>query len=141
MSYRILLIALLGLMTSPAPPTTRATAITVRTTTPPTATCTGYYRQDRYYVAPQPRYYYQPAPRYYRPAPVPQYRPYPQPGMTSGTATRAMTMATASGKTMGGTGIAMTIAMTAARRWRLALQWAGNDRGPDGGRVGSHWQR
>lgn len=40
----------------------------------------GYpYNRGYYVVPPQPRYY-APAPRYYRPAPVPQYRPYPGPG-------------------------------------------------------------
>jgi len=82
MSYRILLIALLGLMTTACVPYYEGGSYyrsnyytTDRYVSP------GYYRHDRYYVAPQPRYYYQPAPRYYRPAPVPQYRPHPQPGM------------------------------------------------------------
>ena len=83
MSYRILLIALLGLMTSACAPYYESGGYyrsdyysTDRYVSP------GYYRYDRYYVTPQPRYYYQPAPRYYhRSAPAPQYRPYPQPGM------------------------------------------------------------
>jgi hypothetical protein len=82
MSYRILLIALLGLMTSACAPYYEGGSYsrseyysTDRYVTP------GYYGYDRYYVTPQPRYYYQPAPRYYRPAPAPYYRPNPQPGM------------------------------------------------------------
>ncbi|WP_286913875.1 MULTISPECIES: hypothetical protein [unclassified Pseudomonas] len=82
MSYRILLIAVLALLTSACAPYYGSGSYyrsdyytTDRYVVP------GYYRYDRYYVAPQPRYYYQPAPRYYHPAPVPQYRPYPQPGM------------------------------------------------------------
>lgn len=71
MSYRILLVTLLGLMTSACAPYYERG---------------GYYRSDYYstdrYVAPAPRYYYQPAPRYYRgAAPAPHYRPYAQPGM------------------------------------------------------------
>ncbi|MGJ7547826.1 hypothetical protein [Pseudomonas alloputida] len=82
MSYRILLIALLGLMTSACAPyydgggySRTEYYSTDRYVTP------GYYRYDRYYVTPQPRYYYQPAPRYYHPAPVPYYRPNPPPGV------------------------------------------------------------
>ncbi|MNH09537.1 hypothetical protein D3C79_689940 [compost metagenome] len=82
MSYRILLIALLGLMTTACVPYHEGGRY-YRTDyyTADRYASPGYYRHDRYYVAPQPRYYYQPAPRYYRPAPVPQYRPHPQPGM------------------------------------------------------------
>ena len=89
MSYRMLLVALSGLMTCACVPYYeggsyyRSDYYTSDRYVSP-----GYYRYDRYYVTPQPRYYYQPAPRYYqpapryyRPAPVPHYRPYPQPGM------------------------------------------------------------
>ncbi len=83
MSYRILLIALLGLMTSACVPYYESGGYyrsdhyySDRYVSP------DYYRYDRYYVAPQPRYYYQPAPRYYyRSAPAPHYRSHPQPGM------------------------------------------------------------
>lgn len=85
MYRRILLIVLLGLLTTACAPYYAGQ---------------GYYRSDvysvdrydyrgydrgypynrgYYVVPPQPRYY-APAPRYYRPAPVPQYRPYPGPG-------------------------------------------------------------
>ena len=81
MSYRILLITLLGLMTSACAPYYERGGYyrsdyysTDRYVAP------GYYRYDRYYVAPAPRYYYQPAPRYYHgAAPAPYYRPYSQP--------------------------------------------------------------
>jgi len=89
MSYRMLLVALSGLMTCACVPYYeggsyyRSDYYTSDRYVSP-----GYYRYDRYYVTPQPRYYYQtapryyqPAPRYYRPAPVPHYKPYPQPGM------------------------------------------------------------
>lgn len=63
MSYRILLITLLGLMTSACAPYYERGGYyrsdyysTDRYVAP------GYYRYDRYYVAPAPRYYYQPAP-------------------------------------------------------------------------------
>ncbi len=83
MSYRILLITLLGLMTSACAPYYERGGYyrsdyysTDRYVAP------GYYRYDRYYVAPAPRYYYQPAPRYYHgAAPAPYYRSYSQPGM------------------------------------------------------------
>ncbi|RCL24853.1 hypothetical protein C6A77_15340 [Pseudomonas sp. AFG_SD02_1510_Pfu_092] len=83
MFHRILLIALLGLMTSACVPYYEDGGYyrsdryySDRYVSP------GYYRYDRYYVTPQPRYYYQPAPRhYYRSAPAPHYRSYPQPGM------------------------------------------------------------
>ena len=83
MSYRILLIALLGLMTSACVPYYESGGYyrsdhyySDRYVSP------GYYRYDRYYVTPQQRYYYQPAPRYYyRSAPAPHYRSHPQPGM------------------------------------------------------------
>lgn len=85
MYYRMLLIALLGLITTACVPYGGSTSYR-----------TGYYTADRYdsqryyrpgyynrgyYVAPQPRNYYSPPARYYRPAPVPHYRPYPPPGV------------------------------------------------------------
>lgn len=78
---RILLVVLLGLMTSACGPYYggggyyRSEYYTADRYAYPGY----YYRQDRYYVAPQPRYYYQTAPRYYRPAPAPYYRPYTPP--------------------------------------------------------------
>ncbi|WP_449431399.1 hypothetical protein [Pseudomonas putida] len=85
MSYRMLLIALLGLMAAGCAPYYGSSGY-YRSDyyTSDRYVYPGYYRQDRYYVAPQPRYYYQSAPRYYHSAPVPQYRPYPQPGMNPG---------------------------------------------------------
>ena len=81
MSYRILLLALVGLTVSACVPYSGRSAyyrtdyyVTDRYASPGYAP--GYYRYDRYYVAPQPRYYYQPGPRYYAP-PVPVYRPVP----------------------------------------------------------------
>jgi uncharacterized membrane protein YgcG len=85
---RILIIVLLGLLTSACAPYYESDGYyrsdyysSDRYVYP------GYYRQDRYYVTPQPRYYYQPAPRYYQPAPryyrpepAPHYRPGPPPG-------------------------------------------------------------
>ena len=83
MSYRILLITLLGLMTSAcAPYHDRGGYYRSDYYSTDRYVAPGYYRHDRYYVAPAPRYYYQPAPRYYnRSAPVPHYRPYSRPGM------------------------------------------------------------
>ncbi len=79
---RILLVVLLGLLTSACAPYYESGGY-YRSDyyTSDRYVYPGYYRQDRYYVVPQTRYYYQPAPRYYGPAPVPQYRPYPAPGM------------------------------------------------------------
>jgi hypothetical protein len=90
MSPRILLIALLALLTSAcAPYYGNGGYYRTEYYSADRYAYPGYQRYDRgYYVAPQPRYYYQtapryyqPAPRYYRPAPVPHYRPYPQPGV------------------------------------------------------------
>lgn len=82
MYRRILLIALLGLLTSACVPYYedgryyRSNYYTSDRYYYPS-----HYRHDRYYVAPQPRYYqpryYQSAPRYYRSAPSPYYKPYP----------------------------------------------------------------
>lgn len=89
-SYRILLIALLGSMTSACAPYYESGSY-YRSDyyTSDRYAAPGYYRYDRYYVAPQPRYYYQPAPRYYyQPAPryryqpAPNYRPQPRPPVT-----------------------------------------------------------
>ncbi len=96
MSYRILLVALLGLMTSACAPyygdggyyrsDTYYSGGYVNPGYYP-GYSPGYYRYDRYYGAPQPRYYYRSAPRYYhpaptRPAPAPhQYQGHPQPSM------------------------------------------------------------
>lgn len=84
MYRRILLIALLGLLTSACVPYYedgryyRSNYYTSDRYYYPS-----YYRHDRYYVAPQPRYYqpryYQSAPRYYRSAPSPYYKPYRPP--------------------------------------------------------------
>lgn len=81
MSYRILLVALLGLtLGACAPYAWRSTYyrsdyyVTDRYVSPGYAP--GYYRYGRYPVAPQPRYYYQPVPRYHAP---PGYRPLPPP--------------------------------------------------------------
>ena len=61
MSYRILLIALLGSMTSACAPYYESGSY-YRSDyyTSDRYAAPGYYRYDRYYVAPQPRYYYQP---------------------------------------------------------------------------------
>lgn len=76
MYRRILLIVLLGLLTSACVPYYQSGGY-YRSDyyTSDRYVYPGYYRQDRYYVAPQPRYYYQPAPRYHRPYPAPGLQP------------------------------------------------------------------
>ena len=75
MSLRILLIALLGLLTTACVPYYedgryyRSYGYTSDRHYSPS-----YYRHERYYVVPQPRYY---QPRYYRSTPSPYYKPYP----------------------------------------------------------------
>lgn len=85
--HRILMLALLGLLTSACAPYEGYYRTQYHSAGP--SIQPGYYRIDRYHVAPQPRYYYntQPRyhhgqpPRYYQPAPPPQFRPYPPPGV------------------------------------------------------------
>lgn len=80
----------------------------------------GYYRYDRYYVTPQPRYYYQPAPRYYHRSRLRRNTGRIRSrGCSSGTATRAMTTATASARTTGRIGTGMII-VTAASATSMA---------------------
>ncbi|MHC6224289.1 hypothetical protein ACYU03_05835 [Pseudomonas sp. X10] len=86
MHPRILLIALLGLITTACVPYGGSGYYRTQYYTADRYVYPGYYRpaypyNRGYYVAPQPRHYYSPPVRYYRPAPVPHYKPYPPPGV------------------------------------------------------------
>lgn len=85
MYYRILLIALLGLMTTACAPHGGSHYYRSEYYTADRYAHPGYYRPGYYnrgyYIAPQPRPYYSPPARYYRPAPGPHFRPYTPPGV------------------------------------------------------------